>query len=162
MEVLLEDETIKIHDQAKVSDLAKALVEEVELWIDDPRYVTIYDTKEYHVCWNHDALLKDEYSGGPACLAYIVPGKFYFVEGGWGHHMIQMDCVHLIPDPMSITELVDLLQETIVYWGPITKWRIFDLNQYMLPGETLDLDGNQKLGDLEDLKCLHLTTYEHY
>lgn len=175
--------TVDVSDDAKVSDLAEVLHEDVELWVDDPRYVTVYDMKGYHVCWDRDALLRDELSSGDTCIAYIVPGKFYFVEGGWGHHMIDMDCVHLIPDPVSIKlrfrfdhynigyfyeelvvngqltiqELIEILQETIIYWGPVDGWAVYDVPVFLPSGDALDVKGDDRIGDLHGLKCLFLT-----
>lgn len=51
------------------------------------------------------------------CFAYQMPGVFYFAEGGWGHHMIELGNHPVIPDPAAITIRFDDFRNTVVING---------------------------------------------
>lgn len=56
---------------------------------------------------NHDSL----------CFAYHLPEVFYFAEGGWGHHMINLGNHPSIPDPIPIKLKFDDFKNTVVING---------------------------------------------
>ncbi len=51
------------------------------------------------------------------CFAYQMPGVFYFAEGGWGHHMIELGNHPVIPDPVAIMIRFDDFRNTVVING---------------------------------------------
>lgn len=51
------------------------------------------------------------------CFAYYLPGVFYFAEGGWGHHMIELGNHPVIPEPVSIKIRFEDFENTVVING---------------------------------------------
>ncbi|MBR5095459.1 MAG: hypothetical protein IK095_10205 [Oscillospiraceae bacterium] len=51
------------------------------------------------------------------CFAYYLPGIFYFAEGGWGHHMLELGNHPDIPDPVSLPIKIEGKFEDVVING---------------------------------------------
>ena len=54
------------------------------------------------------------------CFAYYLPDYFYFAEGGWGHHMIELGNHPRIPNPISIRLIFIDFNNTVVINGNCT------------------------------------------
>lgn len=91
---------IDFDENRSVADLISAVYEkygfEAKNGID---VVTVYDMKNYHVVTDRKRTLKKENLSSGLCFAYFKKGEFLYVEGGWGHHMIQMDATSKVKDP---------------------------------------------------------------
>lgn len=48
------------------------------------------------------------------CFAYQLPDVFYFAEGGWGHHMIELGNHPPIPNPVAIKIRFEDFANTVV------------------------------------------------
>lgn len=48
------------------------------------------------------------------CFAYYMPNVFYFAEGGWGHHMIELGNHPIIPNPVAIILRFEDFNNTVV------------------------------------------------
>ena len=51
------------------------------------------------------------------CFAYYLPNVFFFAEGGWGHHMVELGNHPEIPDAVSIDIRFDDFHNTLVING---------------------------------------------
>lgn len=58
------------------------------------------------------------------CFAYYLPGVFYFAEGGWGHHMINLGNHPEIPNPVSIHLRLEDFDENVVINGNYTFYDV--------------------------------------
>ena len=111
---------IEVDEGKTVKDLSMQLVEEVGLWVDDARYATVYDPESEHVCSDPDQRISEAIKGEDVCISYVIPGVFYFVEGGWGKKTLDMDCKGIIPDPVAIRVLFDGFDNVMVVNGNMT------------------------------------------
>ncbi len=93
---------ISINDSATIKELIRELYKKYG-WEAKNGYdiITVYDMKNYHVVTNTDNTLSSENLSGGLCLAYFKKNEFLHVEGGWGHHMIEMDAVKEIENPFQ-------------------------------------------------------------
>ncbi len=62
------------------------------------------------------------------CFAYHKPGVFYFAEGGWGHHMIELGNHPVIPDPIALELRFEGFDNTVVVNG---KYTFGDIIEYL-------------------------------
>ncbi|MBQ7433253.1 MAG: hypothetical protein IJV50_07345 [Lachnospiraceae bacterium] len=62
------------------------------------------------------------------CFAYHLPGIFYFAEGGWGHHMIELGNHPDIQNPVAIKIRFDDFKNTVVING---KYCFDDIVRYL-------------------------------
>ena len=62
------------------------------------------------------------------CFAYQLPGVFYFAEGGWGHHMIELGNHPLIPNPVAIKIRFEDFDNTIVI---NSKYSFYDIISFL-------------------------------
>ena len=91
--------------------------------------VTALDVHRQHIVTDTSKKCKDELQGKGKncfCVAYYLPSKFYFAEGGWGHHMEDMDAFDRIPNHVSIQFRFDDFRHTVVVNGDISLRRIYD------------------------------------
>lgn len=51
------------------------------------------------------------------CIAYSMPGKFYFAEGGWGHHMIELGNHPHLDNPVMLHLRFENFDNTVVIAG---------------------------------------------
>ena len=51
------------------------------------------------------------------CFAYYLPGKFYFAEGGWGHHMPDLGNHPELPEAFSLKLIFEDFKHTVVLNG---------------------------------------------
>ena len=58
-------------------------------------------------------------------FAYHMPGKFYYAEGGWGHHMPSLGNHPIIKDPVPLSLKFNDENHTIVIAGKYTFIDIF-------------------------------------
>ena len=68
--------------------------------------VTVYDAGQYRVVTDTSRKCKEELDpshNNGFCLAYFKKGKFFFAEGGWGHHMTELCPPGWVDDPVCIT-----------------------------------------------------------
>lgn len=54
------------------------------------------------------------------CFAYYMPNVFYFAEGGWGHHMLELGNHPTIPNQIALKIELNGERNTIVINGNIT------------------------------------------
>lgn len=54
------------------------------------------------------------------CFAYYMPNVFYFAEGGWGHHMLELGNHPTIPNQIALQIELNGERNTIVINGNIT------------------------------------------
>lgn len=93
--------SILFDENKTISDLINAVFEKYDFY--EPNgieCVTVYDMQGYHVVTNRMHTLAEEHLSSELCFAYYLPGEFLYVEGGWGHHMIQMDACRSIKEPL--------------------------------------------------------------
>ena len=55
--------------------------------------------------------------GSGLCFAYHMPDVFYFAEGGWGNHMINLGNHPVIPNPVSLNLHFEDFKNTVVING---------------------------------------------
>ena len=60
------------------------------------------------------------------CFAYYIPNVFYFAEGGWGHHMIELGNHPIIPNPVAIILRFEDFNNTVVINGAYSFNDIID------------------------------------
>lgn len=48
------------------------------------------------------------------CFAYYMPNVFYFAEGGWGHHMIELGNHPNIPRPVALKIRFEDFDNTVI------------------------------------------------
>ena len=90
--------------------------------------VTVYDASKYYVVTDTSKKCKDELNplgGNGFCVAYLKKDKFFFAEGGWGHHMIDMNAAKLIGNPINIRVVFDDFKNSVVINGTITLGEIY-------------------------------------
>ncbi len=90
--------------------------------------VTVYDASKYYVVTDPSKKCKDELdpSGGNGfTIAYLKEDKFFFAEGGWGHHMIDMNAAKLIRDPININVIFNGFDHSVVIHGALTLGEIY-------------------------------------
>lgn len=57
-----------------------------------------------------------EFSDG-LCFGYYIPNTFYYAEGGWGHHMMELGNRPNLPESCSLKIKISGVNETIVFNG---------------------------------------------
>lgn len=60
------------------------------------------------------------------CIAYYKPGIFYYVEGGWGHHMIELGNHPIIPSPVMLHIRFDGFDNSVVINGNYSFKQVID------------------------------------
>ncbi len=79
---------------------------------------------DHHSGWfttNTSARCADEIKNPKELIfAYHMPGMFYFVEGGFGHHMNSLGNRPDIPDEVSLTLMFEDFNNTVVINGSIS------------------------------------------
>ncbi len=97
--------------------------------------VTVYDASKYHViddttiaCYKVFTPYDDTIGHGNngLCVAYYLPNLFFYAEGGWGHHMIEMDIVKNIKNPVPVNLRFPEFKNTVVLNGDITIRQIYE------------------------------------
>lgn len=63
------------------------------------------------------------------CFAYHLPGVFYFAEGGWGHHMIELGNHPLIPNPVAIRIRFEDFDNTVVI---NSKYSFYNIIRFLI------------------------------
>jgi|GEM_PF-4202739 len=135
---IFDQDPIDVDEDITVGELSQKLVDEVGLWVDDARYATLYDSESDHVCCDPDRRVGDEIKGSDVFPAYVIPGVFYFVEGGWGKRMLEMDCRDLVPEPMCIRVVFDEFDHFLVVNGGMTVGQLAGaINGHILIGEEI-------------------------
>ena len=61
------------------------------------------------------------------CLAYHMPGVFYFAEGGWGHHMTTLGNHPVLDTPVSFKLSLEGFRNTVVVSGKYTFREMINL-----------------------------------
>lgn len=111
--------------------------------------VTVYDVQSYCVVLDRNMTCSEAGLGNLLCVAYYEPNKFYYVEGGWGHHMIQMNVAKLIDEPVSF----QLIFEGFNGWPVISgRVRLLEMFNFLKKTEYIDTDNY----------CLTVYDYDEY
>lgn len=135
-------EDVVFDDQKSVKELMEYVFEQSDYY--EPAgmdIVTVYDASKYYVVTDTSQKCADELnpSGNNGfCVAYLKQGKFFFAEGGWGHHMIEMNAVKLIDNPVDVKVVFDDFRNTVVINGALTLGEIFSflcMTTYISPRE---------------------------
>ena len=139
--------TIDFDENKSVAELVAAVCKKYPLLMPkDLGTVTVYDPSHYHVVTDLSASVKDENLSGGLCFAYFVKNEFLYVEGSWGHHMIDMDAVKKIKKPfmfrLSLTQ--PIMHEYFVATKSYTVKKLY---------ESLVENGYKK-------PCKHASVYE--
>ena len=71
------------------------------------------------------------------CFAYHLPDVFYFAEGGWGHHMWQLDNRPKIPDEVHLNLRFSEFDNTVVING---KYTFMDIVHALKQSEYISAD----------------------
>lgn len=96
-----EEIIVEIDENKRVIDLIKKVFNKYDFYENNGLDIcTVYDTRNYHVVSDNNNKIKDENLSENLCFAYYKKHEFLYVEGGWGHHMIDMDVVKEIKDPI--------------------------------------------------------------
>lgn len=109
--------------------------------------VTIYDASNYHVITDtsvpcYKAFASQDNIGhgrNGLCLAYYLPNLFFYAEGGWGKHMIEMDVVENISNPVAIDFRFADFRNTVVLNGKLTIRQIYN---YLLKANYIEKEEN--------------------
>lgn len=116
--------SVNFDDQKTVNQLALRVLDEVDCYEplgDD--VVTLFEaqspkdnngwflTDSGQKCC--DAISNPEY----LCLAYHMPGIFYYAEGGWGHHMKHLGNHPVLENPVSFKLVMEDFRNTVVVAG---------------------------------------------
>lgn len=92
---------VEIDENKRVIDLIEKVFNKYDFYENNGLDIcTVYDTRNYHVVSDNNNKIKDENLSENLCFAYYKKHEFLYVEGGWGHHMIDMDVVKEIKDPI--------------------------------------------------------------
>lgn len=97
------------------------------------------------------------------CIAYSIPDKFYFAEGGWGHHMIELGNHPYLNNPVmlhlkfedfnntvvingnySLLDVIKFLESTDYIEEKITKVEIFPIGDFQKKYKTLHIAINDE------------------
>ena len=122
-------EDVLFDDERSVKELMEYVFEKSDCY--EPMgmdIVTVYDASKYYVVTDTSKKCKDELdpSGGNGfTVAYLKEDKFFFAEGGWGHHMIDMNAVKLIGNPINIRVVFDDFKNSVVINGNLTLGEIY-------------------------------------
>ena len=120
-------ETVQFDDELPVKDLMKHIFDESDYY--EPAgmdIATALDAHYAHIVTDTSKKCKDELlSERDFCVAYYVPDKFYFAEGGWGHHMREMDAINNISNPVDVQFRFKDFKHTVVLNGKITLKEIY-------------------------------------
>lgn len=76
------------------------------------------------------------------CFAYYMPGVFYFAEGGWGHHMIELGNHPIISHAVDIKIRFDDFRNTVVING---EYCFNDIVSYLKKTEYIPEDSSRLL-----------------
>ena len=90
--------------------------------------VTVYDASKYYVVTDTSKKCKDElnpFGNNGFTVAYLKKDAFFFAEGGWGHHMIDMNAAKLISNPINVKVIFDDFNNSVVINGNIKLGEIY-------------------------------------
>ena len=76
------------------------------------------------------------------CFAYYLLNTFYYAEGGWGHHMIELGNHPYIPNPVALKIRFEDFDNTVVING---NYCFNDVISYLIKTEYVSSDCNQIL-----------------
>lgn len=62
-------------------------------------------------------------------FAYHVPEKFYYAEGGWGHHMRALGNHPVLEDPVPLNLRFEDFRHTVVFSGKLTMREVIRMFQ---------------------------------
>lgn len=138
--------------------------------------ITIYDEKGYKIVLDNSIRCSRAKLGDRLCIAYYIPKKFYYVEGGWGCHMIDMNAKKHIPHPITfdlkvtgvnfvgwpvvngnirINEWIDFLASIKLIQFPISRFKVYPnyLNDKSTYSEyDIAVCGNKKIKSIKELE----------
>lgn len=128
-------EPIVFDDRKPVKELIKFVFDQGDYY--EPagmNIVTFYDASSYHVitdtampCYKAFSSQNNMGHGSNGlCLAYYLPNRFFYAEGGWGKHMIEMDVVENISDPVAVEFRFTDFKNTVVLNGNLTIRQIYN------------------------------------
>ena len=122
-------EDVVFDDERTVKELMERVFEESGYY--EPMgmdIVTVYDASKYYVVTDTSKKCKDELNPSGRngfAVAYLKKDKFFFAEGGWGHHMIDMNAARLIGNPINIRVVFDDFKNSVVVNGNLTLGEIY-------------------------------------
>lgn len=128
-------EPIVFDDRKPVKELIKFVFDQGDYY--EPagmNIVTLYDASSYHVITDTTMPCYKAFSSqgnmghgnNGLCLAYYLPNRFFYAEGGWGKHMIEMDVVENISDPVAVEFRFTDFKNTVVLNGNLTIRQIYN------------------------------------
>ena len=136
---------ISINDSATIKELIRELYKKYG-WEAKNGYdvITVYDMNRHHVVTNTDNTLEAEGLSKGLCLAYFIKNEFLHVEGGWGHHMIEMDAVKEIENPFQfyMSFKLPLNDHAFVASKDFTVeklWNLFTMSEYIYSCSYIDI-----------------------
>lgn len=88
--------------------------------------VTVYSANPHHFILDANQKMIDEIDSNAYCfcLAYHMPGCFYFAEGGCGHHMCELVNHPELSAATSLQLQFDDFDNTVVFSGKLTMNKI--------------------------------------
>ena len=131
---IFDCDPIDFDDERTVRELIEKAFEENDYF--EPAgmdIVTLYDAAQYKVVIDTDVPCKDairpygyrdNFNG--LCFAYLKPHWFFYAEGGWGHHMIDMNAARYVDNPMAVKFVFEDFRHTVVVNGNATPKAIYD------------------------------------
>ena len=131
---------IEFDENKTIAELVETAFEEYGYW--EPAgmdMVTVYDIKSYRMILDRNSTCLEAGIGDWLCIAYYKPNMFYYVEGGWGHHMIQMNAVDMIESPVSFQLRFGEFVGSPVINGNITLTSMFN---FLKEADYIDEDCN--------------------
>ena len=143
-------EAVAFDDEGTVSELIRHVLmqsdRDVPMGLDS---VTVYDAGQYCVVTDTSQKCKnvlEPLGNNGFCLAFCKQGKFFFAEGGWGHHMMELCPPQAVEDPVSVTLAFGNFKSSIVINQGVTLGEMFvflrDMG-YITPAECRFLVGER-------------------
>lgn len=128
-------EPVYFDDQKSVKELLEYALDRSDYY--EPAgtdILTVYDASKYHVVTDTSIACCEAFSPKDSlghgrnglCLAYYLPNCFFYAEGGWGHHMKEMNLAKKIPDPVAISFQFNDFKNTVVVNGNLSIEQIYD------------------------------------
>lgn len=118
---------VEFDDQKTVNQLARYVLEMVECF--EPfgeEILTLFEAHSpksssgWFIIDSNQTCAESITNPKELCLAYHLPGKFYFVEGGWGHHMPTLGNHPALDTPVSFKLSLDDFRNMVVVSGKYT------------------------------------------
>lgn len=142
----------------RVIDLLNRVFDKYNIYNKDIlEFCTVYDMDNYHVVNDNRNKIKDENLSSNLCFAYYKKNEFLYVEGGWGHHMIDMDVVKEINDPiMFMISCGHVMQHKSMVSNK--SFKLIDIYNALIKNNYININSPIAIYEIDYLKSNLITT----